>query len=257
LITKGADDLLEQTVLQDLYTWFSGYVKSFYSTDDLVQPNIILKEQHSLIVADMCRNLAHSLAMSEADTRLAEAVGLCHDAGRFRQFTIYHTFRDSLSVNHGSFGVEELRVAGVDRIAGPEEWQIIAFAVGCHNAMAIPDQPDPRRTTYAKMVRDADKLDIYRVLPPQLASDGYSTELFDQLLTGGLINYERVKTAADYNLVMLSWVYDINFSWTLQQISCRGYIPRLLETLPPSPQLSRLQEKLADYIASRTEADCR
>jgi len=242
---------LEISVLQDLHTWFDKYVKSFYTADNEIHPNILLKERHSHIVADHCKNLAMSLGMSAADSRLAEAVGLCHDVGRFKQFTLFRTFRDKNSINHGLFGIEQLKTEKIDRQIGPQEWKPLAFAVACHNAVGIPQHPDQRLTVYAKIVRDADKLDIYRVLPPRPADDGYSPELVSDLLAGKLLDYEKLKTYADYNLIMLSWLYDINFPWTLQQIVDQDYFPCLFETLPPSPMFSRLQKQLREQLALR------
>jgi len=147
---------LEISVLEGLYQWFTDYVKSYYTADQQLQAMIITKEQHTHLVARHCKDLALSLGLPAGDVLLAEAVGLCHDVGRFKQATLYRTFKDPISVNHGLLGVEELKAEGIDRRLAPDEWEILAFAVSCHNAAAIPGHPAMRPLAFAKIVRDAD-----------------------------------------------------------------------------------------------------
>lgn len=242
---------MEIAVLESLYRWFPAYVKSFYSADPEIQPKVLQKEEHSLIVAKHSRDLATRLGLDAAETRLAEAVGLCHDVGRFRQVTIYRTFRDSDSVDHGLLGVEELVAADVAAELEPREWETLAFAVRWHNAAALPDDPDPRLTLHGRIIRDTDKLDICRVLPPSPPASGCTPQLVNDFLAGKLLHYEDIKTADDRKLVMLSWLHDINFPWTVREIAKRGYIDRLLAALPPSPSLSAVRSKIGLYLAER------
>ena len=41
--------------------------------------------------------------------RIAEAVALLHDVGRFEQYKRYGTFNDRKSVNHAALGVEIMK----------------------------------------------------------------------------------------------------------------------------------------------------
>ena len=241
---------MERKVLDSLYIWFDGFTKSFYTTDREIQHMITIKEEHSKLVAEYCRELALSLALTAEDTVLAEAIGLCHDAGRFKQAVVYRTFQDHLSINHGPFGVEQLKAENIDGIMAANDWRAMDFAISCHNAVAIPQQPDKRLTEMAKIVRDADKLDIYRVVKPVKAEGSYSAKIVEDMLAGKLINYADLKTPNDRNLVMASWLFDINYSWTLRQISHKGYVDNLLEVLPKTSQLIKLRQKLDELLAA-------
>ena len=54
--------------------------------------------------------MKHSiLNLSEGQLRIAEAAGLMHDLGRFKQYRRYRTFNDRRSVNHASLGVRIMR----------------------------------------------------------------------------------------------------------------------------------------------------
>ncbi|HWQ62659.1 MAG TPA: HD domain-containing protein [Negativicutes bacterium] len=212
---------------------------------------VLQKEKHSLIVAELCRELAVDLGLDAAEKRLAEAVGLCHDVGRFRQATVYRTFNDRTSVDHGRLGVEELLTAGGAAEVAPDDWDALAFAVRWHNAAALPDQPDPRFILHGRIIRDTDKLDIYRVLPPGPPVDGCSPRLVDDFLAGRPLYYENIQTADDRKLIMISWLCDVNFPWTVREIASRGYTDRLLASLPPTPALSAIKAKLDSYVSEK------
>jgi len=242
---------VKNTEQADLRQWFAGYVKSFYTADAEIQPKIVQKEEHSLIVAGLCRDLAVSLGLDAADVLLAEAVGLCHDVGRFKQATLYRTFRDHESVDHGRLGVEEMVAAGfADRLSAPD-WKTLAFAVRWHNAVALPLAAGERLTLFGRIIRDSDKLDIYRVLPPDPPAAGCSPGLEAAILAGRSIDYQKVKTADDRKLVMLGWLYDIHYVWTLREIVGRGYVSRLLASLPPSPARPEICRIINGFTAAK------
>lgn len=210
---------------------------------------VTLKEEHTFFVAEYCRDIAASLALGSADRNLAEAVGLAHDVGRFRQAAEYRTFRDRDSVNHGLLGVEELAKAGLDaRLGG--EWATLAFAVEWHNAIALPPAAE-RPTLFAEIVRDADKLDIYRVLPPPPPGAGCQPALEAGLVEGRMLSYDDIRSWDDRKLVMLSWLYDIHFPWTLRAVVAHGHVERLVASLPPSPALPDIKASLGRYLAKR------
>lgn len=242
---------METAALAGLCRWFAGYAKSFYSDDTVIQPMIVQKEEHSFIVAGHSRDLALSLGLAADEVRLAEAVGLCHDTGRFRQATIYRTFRDRESIDHGRLGVDELTAEGIPARLAPRDWETLAFAVRWHNAVSIPAHDDPRHILFAKLIRDTDKLDICRVLPPAPPADGCSPGLTADFLAGRLLFYEDMKTADDRKLVMLSWLFDIHFPWTVREIVRRGYIERLLAALPPSPELPAIRRFVRTAVAAK------
>lgn len=246
---------MDAKVLADLHRWFTNYVKSFYTSDQEIQAMILQKEEHSLIVAEICRDLASAIGLEEADINMAEAVGLCHDVGRFKQATIYRTFRDRVSVDHGLLGVDELKAAGLETRLDAPDWAAMAYAVRWHNAIAMPPQQDERLTLFGQIIRDADKLDIYRVLPPPPPGAGCTPALEAGLVAGEMLSYDAIRTPDDRKLIMLSWLYDIYFPWTLATIVARGYVNSILASLPPSPALPTIRATLAAYQTSRLAAN--
>ena len=61
----------------------------------------MLKEKHSLRVCNEILNIGKNHNLTDNNLRLAEAMALFHDIGRFEQYTRYQTFVDKKSENHG------------------------------------------------------------------------------------------------------------------------------------------------------------
>jgi putative nucleotidyltransferase with HDIG domain len=78
--------------------------------------------------------------MSGEDTLLAEAIGLFHDVGRFRQYETYKTFDDSISVNHATLGAKVLLENNVLQRLPKQEQDLILRGVTLHNVFSLPEK---------------------------------------------------------------------------------------------------------------------
>ena len=47
---------------------------------------------------------------------------------------------------------------------------------------------------------------------------------------------QDVRHEADFKLLQLSWVFDIHYPWTLQQLHQSGLLQRFYQTITPSPE---------------------
>ena len=97
-------------------------------------------------------------------------------------------------------------------------------------------------------------MDIYRVLEPLLApSDGHgiSPAFLEKFSVGEQVDYTMIHTFDDRKLVRLMWVYDINFSWTLQRIVERGYIDKIIHCLPANEAIETGIRRLQAYVAQK------
>jgi HD superfamily phosphodiesterase len=149
--------------LQRLKDWFSRYCSSFSTSVEEDQRNIVLKEVHTHKVCANARLIAQDLSLGGRETLLAEIVALLHDVGRFPQYRKYKTFRDSISENHAVLGAKVLLEQGVLRDFPKREQDIIVRAVTLHNVLTVPEGLDDDTLLFVKLIRDADKLDIWRV----------------------------------------------------------------------------------------------
>jgi len=246
-----------QELLEEMQKWLVDYIKSFYSGDREVQQAVEIKEEHTFKVTGICRELATVLGLEEKDCQLAELMGLFHDVGRFPQFAKYKTFNDSISENHALLGLKVLEELPLLAQLAPEELTLFKFAIANHNAKQINTAGTERQQLFARILRDADKLDIYRVLSPFLQpSDGTgcSPDFVRLFASGEQCDYSQIRTMDDRKLVRLMWVYDVNFTWTLQQIIERGYPKRIIECLPVNEALEPGLDRLQSYIKCRLQA---
>ena len=130
------------------------------------------------------------------------------------------------------------------------------------DAAAIPASANGLIRFYSGLLRDADKLDIWRVsleynifhkLRTGDFPDRYEVpkELMECFSEGSIIRIEQVKSFYDSILLRLSWLYDLNFKVTLEEFSRRNIPARLLEKLPDSPDLRLIQEHVERYLSQR------
>jgi hypothetical protein len=242
--------------LKDLTEKFTDYVHRFQSDNSDIQLHMDMKAVHTEKVVEHCQSLAKVLGLTVYDNFLCQAIGLLHDLGRFKQYTLYHTFNDAISTNHAQLALTELQELGWLKRFSADEQEMIQFAIAYHNAVGIPSTATTRQAMFAKIIRDADKLDIYRVLQPMLTPptpDGCTPSLLDKLLTGGQSLYTAMKTPDDRKLVRLMWIYDINYSWTIQQILAKNYVNVIFNYLPDEAEFHEAKKKLHDYMQRKSE----
>ncbi|WP_340818189.1 HD domain-containing protein [Methanolobus sp. WCC4] len=248
----------------NLSEWFQEYVRSFYTDDDFIQQNIILKEEHSLRVVENAVLIAEAGKLDDEDLFLARTIALFHDIGRFEQIRKYRTFRDSDSENHANLGVRVLKEEKVLSNLPASEQKLILTAIGCHNMHILPDIPDKKTHLHSRIIRDADKLDIYKVFTDHFAiraespnsaldqempdTHGYSKVIIDDLMNNKIASMQDVRNYNDLNLTRLAWVFDMNTVKAMQLLRERGYIEKIIAVLPQSKEIDELHSHLENYI---------
>ena len=238
-------------LLEELYEWVEAYIKTFYTEDPEIQSMILLKEEHTKHVIEISKDLANALKLNKHDCILAEMIGLFHDIGRFKQYSIYQTFNDKISENHSLLGLEEIKNLTLLNRLSEADLQTFRFAIENHNAMEIAKTDNLRNQLFAKIIRDADKLDIYRVLSPMLKpsdGSGYNQEFMELFLQGRQCDYSLIKTHDDQKLVRLLWMYDIYFGWTMRKIMERGYVEQIVQYLPQDEITRKGVERLKMHM---------
>jgi hypothetical protein len=244
---------MDQQELDNLRQWFAAYCGSFASPDSDDQQTLTLKEQHTYRVCDNMTEIAKDLSLSEGRRLLAHAVALLHDVGRFPQFARFHTFRDSTSVNHAALGAKVLIEHNTLARLPKAEQDLIIRAVTLHNVFALPEGLDAGTLLLVKMVRDADKLDIWPVFidycarPPaeRSATVGldlpdspeYSPAVLASVRRKKLVLLSDLRTLNDFKLLQLAWTFDLNFKRSLQLVSERNYIDGIAATLPRTGEI--------------------
>ena len=148
--------------MKDLLNEFDNYV-NLYNMDD---SKIKLKYNHSYRVMDLCRQIAESIGMNNEDVKLAMTIGLLHDYARFEQWATYKTYSDLDSVDHGDLAVKllfennEIEKFNIDK----KDYSVIYDAIKYHNKYQYPENESERNNLFCKIIKDADKLDIFYLL---------------------------------------------------------------------------------------------
>lgn len=258
---------METTFIDTYYHWFNSYVKNFYGEDKTVNQNIELKEIHTLKVSQHAVNIAKSLDLSEKEVNISEIIGLFHDIGRFEQFKKYKTFKDSLSENHALLGIKVLQQHNVLKDLDDSIKAIIIKAISLHNTKELPDALTTEEALYCKLIRDADKLDIFRVVieyekerqvNPNPAiddlpfTDDYNKALLEDIYTGRKINVNLLQNYNDRKLYELGWIKDLNFPFSLRYIKEKDILKNLINCLPKNKEINSIYLHLSNYIDTLT-----
>ncbi|MDW7733358.1 MAG: HD domain-containing protein [Methanolobus sp.] len=255
---------MENSIFQILSAWFTDYVRSFYSEDPFISLNIKLKEAHSLRVCKNASLISRSEKLDEDERYLAMTIALFHDIGRFEQFHKYQTFKDSASENHALLGVRILKSEDVLSSLPPEEQEIIYEAISFHNLRTVPENLEQRCLFHSMLVRDADKLDILKVLDDYYAVKDkcpnpalelglpdvpeYSQYLISDILNNKISSTSGVRTCNDLRLTRLAWVFDMNFTETFRLLVENRYIEKTMAELPGNQDMDKVHAHLKRYI---------
>ena len=214
---------------------FKEYVKNYNPNDEKVK----IKISHIERVSQIAKKLAESLNLSKEDVELAELIGLLHDIGRFEQIRLFNTFVDKDSINHGEYGVKVLFQDGLIRefIEDDKYDDIIKLSILNHNRARIEEGLTEKQNLHAKVIRDADKTDIFYVLTvgdkkalwekEDLSNDKITEEIYRQFMNDKYIDYKKRNTRADILVGHFAFVYDLYFSESLKTIKDNNYLEKL------------------------------
>ena len=244
---------MNNSQLQEIKEWFTRYTRTYASVDERFRPPLQLKVDHSKRVAENARWLAKNLGWNSSETNRAEALGWLHDIGRFSQFAEFGTFMDATSVNHGERGWEVVQEAEILFPLKIEEQKALLDGIRYHNAKAEPDPLTEESLRFLKLIRDADKLDIFHIVLASVQRDGFqdlpgmlpqvvldgpvSQKIVCEIQTHRSCSITHVRSLADFLLMQLSWIYDLNYSASFRRIIDRNIIDTFEQALPKEKQI--------------------
>ena len=226
-----------------------------------------LKLDHSLRVAADCAEIARESGWSQGRINLAEASGLLHDVGRFRQMRDYGTFWDNRSVDHAELGFRIIRSAQMLPAFDPHETRCLLAAVRFHNKAQLPERLKSDVAGLLRLLRDADKLDILLVAIETMETpepDSHpdlvlgisrtrrpSAELIREVRNNRSAPYNRIKSLADLSLVRLAWVYHMNCPASLRRVRDRRLLERLLACTPHAELLRPVFNEAREFVRAQ------
>ena len=263
-------------MLKELTRLYDAYVDTYRDANGELPVMMQLKRTHTAFVVKNAEAIADGEGFTAEEREVALAAALLHDTGRYEQLKRYDTFRDSDSVDHAVFSHDIVKEKGwldmADRAgsATSGKKEIILKAVLYHNRRDLPKGvEDPPATSTSSLrltsiaahtVRDADKLDIFRVLEDQIAHTDWKgdSRAFwnlavsappNPVVVGCIenrqpVDYQNIKSLSDFVLIQVGWMISGLHFATARRL-CRernhlAYRRDFLHQLTDSPSIDRV-----------------
>lgn len=223
---------------------FNNYV-SFYDPED---PKIKLKIEHTFHVSELSAKIACAVG---ADPELAWLIGVLHDIGRFEQIRRYNTFSDALSVDHAALGADILFRSGLiaefSSDLTNDQRCAIEMAVRNHSALTLPKGLTQEEKLYCNIIRDADKLDgfrvncetpleeIYNVSTEELRTSAVSSDVKECFNRKKAVPRQLRSTPMDNLVSILCWTFELVYPVSKKLAKEQGYVNQLLEYQSDNP----------------------
>lgn len=230
---------------------------------DLNKENIKRKQLHSLRVMEDAKKIAEALKLNQEEIELAQLIGLLHDIGRFEQYSRNNRFLNEKLLDHARLGVEVLQENNyIEKYINNKKYINIIFkTIENHNKYRIDKTLNEEEMLFAKIIRDADKIDIlYEGTEIYWNSEREKNSIenskisikieqqFKNELQIKKIGNEKNDTV-DGVLILLSYIYDINFWNTLKIISDANYAEKIISRFEFKDEETKEKiEKLKDIL---------
>lgn len=238
-------------VLPDIHLhedWFRAHVAAERAAETENPAPLDLKALHTFKVLAHARAIVAEEAFAPVEARAALLAALYHDVARFAQYRHFRTFRDAESRNHGQWGVVLLKQKARLAEESPAVRRLVLAAVGLHNRYALPAQLPEAFRRVACVVRDADKLDILRVMDESLHHPDaatrtavlslpdtpglYSARVREDAFADRVAAYADLRSVNDFRVLLGTWLGDLHFSASRRRFLDEGHARHLVETLP-------------------------
>lgn len=221
---------------------FKKYIENF----DFQYGKIDLKIRHTYGVVKASEYVTNKLNLNKEDVELAKLIALLHDIGRFEQIRQSDSFIDNKDMDHAILGNDILFKDNFIRefIEDTQYDNIISKAILNHNRLYIEDGLTERELLHAKIIRDADKTDNFRVKAEEdfeniidnsnkdiLENDIISENIFNDFMDSKIIVREDRKTYMDFWVSYIAFIFDYNYKFGLEYIKEMNYINIIVDRL--------------------------
>ena len=235
--------------------------------DELVQRMCSRKITHTRDVAKNSLYLAEALHFNEYDETLAWVIGYLHDFARFGQAIITHTFKDSDRYNHAHIGAKLLfRYGMIEDIIGnykdinAEDKIVMEKAVYHHGDLELPPDLTPREKLFCEIIRDADKIDIFKTIVTtgyevmyganreEVAKTDISPEIEEAFYNRKTVDYKKRKTLADFLLAHQALFFGLKLKAAKQKAIEDGFLQQLTEIEFANPKTEEKYFRMKKYL---------
>lgn len=228
--------------------------KEYLSYFDQENHRIKLKIIHTYGVIKCAEYISKKKNLNQEEKDLAILIALLHDIGRFEQLKEYDSFDDNL-MDHAEFGVKLLFEDNLIRnfIQDEKYYEIIYKAILNHSKYNIErDNYSEQELLQVKIIRDADKMDIFRVNYEEsfykmskigkenIEKDNISDDIYNDFMSAKLLKKDNAKTYLDKWVLYIAFIFDLNFresfEWIKENNSINKLFDRVELKIPASSQ---------------------
>ena len=202
-----------------LMKYFEEYIKKFDMN------NIMVKTKYF-----------HSIRMMALAEELATNLNIFHEIGGFETTNNYNL--ENSEEDYSMRSIEILFDEGLIRKITPDTKydNIIKVAIYCHNKNGLPKNIDDKMATYCNVIKDVHKIDTFKMVLNSPYLDNRIDEFPSQMAYSDFKIFRRVEQKvaennADNILVVLSNLFDINYSYSYVMIANENYITKLIDSL--------------------------
>lgn len=229
---------------------------------DLENEKIKRKFGHSFRVMENAGQIAKSLSLQNEEIEVSKLIGLLHDIGHFETIKINDILNENKKIDHGDLGVEILKKDSYLRkyIEEDKYDNIILKAIKNHNKFKIEVGLSERELLFSKIIRDADKLDIFYEGAEmfwtkskeieEVNKSKISDEVFDIFKNNCSIDRKDIETEADGILNFIGFMFDINYKYDFEVLKKENYINRILDKFEFKNEITASKMKEARRIAN-------
>lgn len=216
-----------------LMKYFEQYVKNY----DMNNINVKVKYFHCLKMMELCRDIATSLnVFNDEEIVICELIGLFHDIGAFDSVNNYHIIEENDDYSMKSINI--LFDKGLLRkITNDTKYDsLIKMLIYCHNKTGIPEQFDDKLQAFCKVIQDAHKIDMFRIVInyPYLDTkiDKYPSALiYNQFKNYKQINSKILDNNADNILIVISNLFGLWYKYSFEYINNNSYTKKIFNSL--------------------------
>ncbi len=262
--------MITQKIYETYKFWFTNYVNKFIMEYPELSENIEIKADHCWRVRKEIVGISQNLKLNEEDSLLAETIALFHDVGRFKQYVKYQTFSDSKSQNHAELGVEVLKENDVLKELAEEYKQIVYKSILNHSRAEIIPDDNEKVIHFSKLIRDADKLDIWRLITEYYMvkeesgenktlelelpdSNEISEKVYEAIVNNKVVLKDSMKTLNDFKILQIAWIFDLNFDYSIKQLFDKKYLDKIFDALPENQKVNKIKEIVNKYFKNHIE----
>lgn len=238
-------------------------LKKYTQNYDMQLDGIERKYNHSFRVMKISKEIAENLNLNEEQIQLATLIGLLHDIARFEEFTRFRAFSSKNEFDHGDYALEILKKDSFIRkfIETDKYDDIIFTAIKNHNKFKIEEGLDENTLLYCKIIRDADKIDIFYegatifwdTQKEEMENSEISDSYFEQFMKKQVIFRVPNQTKLDSVIVFAAFIFDINFKYSFEILKKENYINKILnrfnfEKTETLERINKIREVSNDFI---------